>query len=186
MRIPLTAGAAVLFLALGGCVQFAPPATTVPAATLPPPPSATIIVTPPGGVDSQTLDPLDVPPGTGTGTPPNGQAGAPTNGGSTNEPTVVAGGSLTVPQLLGVWNIASGGESCQLTISQTEWLGGYRATTINCLSTELRSIRAWSLAGSEVEIKDATPAVILRLRIAGANRFTGTLAGSGRIVTVFR
>jgi hypothetical protein len=84
--------------------------------------------------------------------------------------------------LLGGWTVASGGETCQLFMSLTEWTGGYRASTRGCSGETLAGISAWQLDGTTVTLKGgdgATP--VASLVATEPQRFSGATTGGAQI-----
>jgi hypothetical protein len=88
--------------------------------------------------------------------------------------------------LLGGWQISSGGDTCQLFMSLTQWTGGYRASTRGCSSPELAGISAWELSGTTVTLKSGEGAAqVASLVATEPQRFSGSTA-AGAPVTVSR
>lgn len=159
-----------------------PPVASTPVekSSLPPPPGATTTTAPP-------MTSNNVPP------PINGQAGMPPPDTNTamsapppSAPSKASGGELGRTDLLGGWTLSSGGENCQLFMTLTSWTGGYRASTRGCQSPVLKSISAWSLAGSEVVLSGANGAPVAHLSSGGGNRFNGQLDGRAAPVSFYR
>jgi hypothetical protein len=90
------------------------------------------------------------------------------------------------PDLVGGWTLASAGESCQLSLSSTNWTGGLRASTRGCASDELKSISAWDLVDKAVLLKDTSGSVVARLYGSGPTRYSGQTDVSKRGVQFFR
>jgi hypothetical protein len=84
--------------------------------------------------------------------------------------------------LLGGWTLASGGETCQLFMSLTQWTGGYRASTRGCSGEALAGISAWELDGTTVTLKggeDATP--VASVVATAPQQFSGATTGGAQI-----
>ena len=144
-------------------VQALPPAPTQPVQTaaLQPPP----LQTPP------LVDPLLEEEAEGT------VAVAPPEPSSTVE--------VGRTDLIGGWAVSSGGDTCQLFMSLTQWEGGYRASTRGCSNPTLASVSAWELSGNRVQLKGEGGAPIATLAAADATRFNGATTG-GDAITVQR
>jgi hypothetical protein len=88
--------------------------------------------------------------------------------------------------LLGGWQLSSGGETCQLFMSLTQWTGGYRASTRGCQSPQLAGISAWELSGSTVTLKSGEGASqVASLVATEPQRFSGATS-TGTPITVSR
>ncbi len=87
--------------------------------------------------------------------------------------------------LVGGWALSSGGETCQLFMSLTQWTGGYRASTRGCTGEALSSISAWDLTGKTVTLKGGEGQTVATLLATGQQTFSGSSA-AGRAVTVSR
>ncbi len=87
-------------------------------------------------------------------------------------------GSLTVIKLLGTWNISANQKVCRLNLTQTTKSGTnrYRASTPNCDIPVLSLTSSWQLSGTQVQLFDASGAIIGAFQRSG-NRFVGTLSG---------
>lgn len=147
-----------------------PPVAAAPieASALPPPGPTTPDTLPPTPPGAATL-----PPATDATLQPAAPAAQPTT--TVAAPTTVAHAELGRTDLLGGWSLKSGSESCQLFMTLTSWTGGYRASTRGCQSPALKSISAWSLAGSQVVLAGPGGAPVARLSPAGTNNFQGTV-----------
>ena len=99
-------------------------------------------------------------------------------------PTATA--SVGRTDLLGGWAISSGGETCQLFMSLTQWTGGYRASTRGCNSPTLAGISAWDLNNNTVTLKSGDGgSTVATLAATGPTNFNGaTSDGAG--ITVSR
>ena len=88
------------------------------------------------------------------------------------------GGSLTVEKLLGTWIVSAGEKTCKLNLTQTAKSGTnrYRASTPGCDIMVLSLTSSWQLAGSQVQLFDASGSIIGAFQRSG-NRFIGTLSG---------
>ena len=98
-----------------------------------------------------------------------------------------SGGTVAVGRadLLGGWKVAAGSDSCQLFMSLTGWVGGYRAVTRGCSSDLLANVQAWNLNEQEIMLLDGSGETVARLFATEKTRFNGqTEDGVG--VTVFR
>ncbi len=83
--------------------------------------------------------------------------------------------------VLGQWTIADATSSCQLNVSLTGWSGGYRASTRNCTSEDLKKIGAWNIEGNNVVLKDQGGAQIAVLSRSSERRFDGRLVSGGAV-----
>jgi hypothetical protein len=94
-------------------------------------------------------------------------------------------GGLTVEKLLGRWTVVSGGDQCQLNLTQTAktGTGRYRASAPACALKGLSVVSSWTLAGSQVQLFDENGDIVAALILSG-NRFIGTLAGGQGISMV--
>jgi hypothetical protein len=94
-------------------------------------------------------------------------------------------GGLTVEKLLGRWTVVSGGDQCQLNLTQTAktGTGRYRASAPACALKGLSVVSSWTLAGSQVQLFDENGDLVAALILSG-NRFIGTLAGGTGISMV--
>jgi hypothetical protein len=157
-------------LALAACASYAPPPPRiVPLAPQPVNPVASQALPPPGGMTTV--------PG----------ASQPTTDMAMVQPAnPAAAPEIRKPDLVGGWTLASAGETCQLSLSSTNWTGGLRASTRGCVSDELKSINAWDLADKAVLLKDASGSVVARLYGSGPTRFSGQTDVSKRGVQFFR
>ena len=92
---------------------------------------------------------------------------------------------LTVEKLLGRWTIVSGGDQCQLNLTQTAKTGTsrYRASSPACPLKGLSVVASWTLAGSQVQLFDENGDIVAALILSG-NRFIGTLSGGQGISMV--
>jgi hypothetical protein len=90
--------------------------------------------------------------------------------------------SVTRTDLLGGWAVSSGGQTCQLFMSLTQWTGGYRASTRGCSDPTLAGISAWDLNGGTVTLKGGDGgAPVATLAAASATNFNGTTVGGAPI-----
>ncbi len=94
-------------------------------------------------------------------------------------------GGITVEKLLGRWTVVSGGNQCQLNLTQTAktGTGRYRASAPACGLPGLSVVSSWTLAGTQVQLFDENNDLIAALILSG-NRFIGTLAGGTGISMV--
>jgi len=96
------------------------------------------------------------------------------------------GADVGKSELLGGWTITSGAETCQLFMTLTSWTGGFRATTLGCSSSELKSISAWNLEGKEIVLAGGSGSPIAKLSSAGGNRFDGQTLTEGTPISFYR
>lgn len=175
MTIPLWRAAAVALvcLSLASCMGLrrgpqpviAAPSQPVQRAELPPPQQPE----PPAPIADEAL------PGEGEAEVQVAAATVPTGG--------VAVGRT---DLLGGWAISSGGETCQLFMSLTQWTGGYRASTRGCNSPTLAGISAWDLADNTVTLKSGEGGgTVATLAATEQTRFNGATS-EGAAITVSR
>lgn len=87
--------------------------------------------------------------------------------------------------LLGGWAVSSGGETCQLFMSLTEWSGGYRASTRGCSGPTLARIAAWDLTGKQIQLKADDGSSVATLLAVDQTRFNGATS-DGAAITVQR
>ena len=94
-------------------------------------------------------------------------------------------GGLTVEKLLGRWTVVSGGNQCQLNLTQTAktGTGRYRASAPACGLPGLSVVSSWTLAGTQVQLFDENGDLVAALILSG-NRFIGTLSGGTGISMV--
>lgn len=87
-------------------------------------------------------------------------------------------GSVTVAKMLGSWTIVAGADRCRLNLTQTSKTGTnrYRASTPGCKLEVLSEVASWQLAGSQLQLYNASGAIIGSLLQSG-NRFIGTIVG---------
>lgn len=132
-------------------IMTSAPVGQVTSTPLPPPPGSTY-----PGTDVASVD-----PGAGTS----------------------AGGSIEVgrPDLLGGWTIASGGDSCQLSMTLTTWSGGYRASTRGCTNPALQKVSAWNMEGRQIMLLDDSGGTVARLYASTKTQFNGTTAAGGPV-----
>lgn len=136
-------------------VVAAAPVGQVTSTPLPPPPGA---ATSPLGTNTASLD-----PGIGAG--------------------ATAAGSVEVGRtdLLGGWTIASGGDSCQLSMTLTTWSGGYRASTRGCTNPALQKVSAWNMEGRQIMLLDDSGGTVARLHASSKTSFSGQTAAGGPV-----
>jgi hypothetical protein len=94
-------------------------------------------------------------------------------------------GGITTEKLLGRWTVVSGGDQCQLNLTQTtkSGTGRYRASAPACGLKGLDVVASWQLAGTQVQLFDENGDIIAALILSG-NRFIGTLSGGQGISMV--
>ena len=94
-------------------------------------------------------------------------------------------GGLTIEKLLGRWTVVSGGDQCQLNLTQTQktGTGRYRASAPACALKGLSVVASWTLAGTQVQLFDENGDLVAALILSG-NRFIGTLSGGTGISMV--
>ncbi len=90
-------------------------------------------------------------------------------------------GPPTRESVLGQWQLAGPGNSCQANIALTSWEGGYRASTRGCSSPELTSVGAWNIEGNLVVLKDNEGNPVARLTRTAPTRFDGRLELGGGV-----
>lgn len=102
--------------------------------------------------------------------------------------------AVTMDDLPGGWTISVDGGACPLSLTETPWEGGLRASTRSCQSEALQSISSWQLVGQEVVLYSGST-VVARLHatsifrdgnIVTNGRFEGQLVASGIPVSFFR
>lgn len=174
-----------LAITLAGCGSFG--AIGLPWKREQPAATPDIQAAPTTPVESSNLPP---PPAGSTGVPADGTSASnqpltpPAGGTTATAPGTGDSGGIGRTDLLGGWTITSGADSCQLFMTLTTWTGGYRASTRGCNGTLLKSISAWSLAGSEVVLAGQAGAPVARLTSSGGNRFEGQ--AGGQPITFYR
>jgi len=164
--IALTAAVAVAGCSTGNRFRTADP--------LPPQPSTPVQTT--------ALEPVDPPP---TVEEPLEPEPAEEETQVASLPDQSAALDITRDDLVGGWALSSGGETCQLFISLTQWTGGYRASTRGCSTEPLSTISAWDLSGKTVTLKGTEGATVATLLATGEQSFSGSSV-NGRAVTVTR
>lgn len=75
--------------------------------------------------------------------------------------------------LLGGWKVSAGNDTCELFMSLTGWVGGYRAVTKGCASDMLAAIQAWNLNDQEILLLNADGDTLARLYATTKIRFNG-------------
>jgi len=85
---------------------------------------------------------------------------------------------LTHEPLAGSWNVPSDNADCRIILAFTKWSGGYRAATRRCSSSEIGSVNAWDVKGSQVVLVDSAGNQVANLQSTGNNRYSGqTVSG---------
>jgi hypothetical protein len=164
--------------------------SSVEAAALPPladpPPAAAPAYQPTdSGIDDPLANAEPYPPGA----PGSAELAAPATAAdaiASVDTSTTTGATLGRSELLGGWTVSSGTETCQLFMTLTSWTGGYRATTLGCKSTELKSISAWNLEGTQIVLAGGTGSPIARLSSTGGNRFDGQTLTEGTPISFYR
>lgn len=130
-------------------------------------------------VGQVTSTPLPPPPGAMTSLPGTDMASLGVNAGA----STTAGGSVEVGRtdLLGGWTIASGGDSCQLSMTLTTWSGGYRASTRGCTNPALQKVSAWNMEGRQIMLLDDSGGTVARLQPSSKTSFNGQTAAGGPV-----
>lgn len=190
-RLPKTVGTSASLLlaaaALAACTTAPRVAPNQGLVTLPPQVPPVIAPVQTGEVSASDLPPIpgttavvtNVPTTTATGpgflTP--GDTGLPTTGGRN------LSGPLSIDMLLGGWTATAGGVECRLNLTYTARgaTGRYRASAPGCAQQTLASVVSWQLLGTQIQLYDASDALIGTLAQSG-NRFIGTLSGGTSIV----
>lgn len=85
---------------------------------------------------------------------------------------------VTLGAMLGSWTVTSGPDRCTLNLTQTQsqTQGRYRASAPNCAIAPLALVSSWQLSGSQVQLYDASGSLIGAL-LQSSGRFIGTLTG---------
>lgn len=199
MKLAWVLAAPLLAVTLAGCgavgaIGF--PLGGQPAQPAAPPQSLTpvteqVVVTPlppadPGYDAGPVVDPLAPvvdplapvgPPAPGVVADPNAQQVA----------ALPAGGvEIGRTDLLGGWTVTSGTDTCELFMTLTAWVGGYRASTRGCQSTTLSGISAWNLENNIVVLALADGTPLAHLRATAATRFEGSIDAGGVPISFFR
>lgn len=130
-------------------------------------------------VQTAALEPVDPPP---TEEDPLGPADGQQVAALPSETQAV---EVARDDLLGGWALSSGGETCQLFMSLTQWTGGYRASTRGCQSEQLAQISAWDLQGKTISLKGSEGAPVATLFASSPQTFNGSTSG-GSPITVSR
>ena len=123
-------------------------------------------------VGQVTSTPLPPPPGAYPGTDM-----------ASVDPSAAAAGSVEVGRtdLLGSWTIASGGDSCQLSMALTTWSGGFRASTRGCTNPALQKVSAWNMEGRQIMLLDDSGGTVARLYASTKTQYNGTTAAGGPV-----
>lgn len=90
---------------------------------------------------------------------------------------------VTMNEMVGGWTLSSGGSSCQLFMSTTNWSGGRRASTRGCKG-DLANVSAWSLSGRQIALKNSDGGTIATLYGSASGGFNGS--AGGQAVSVYR
>lgn len=105
-----------------------------------------------------------------------------------------SGVTITADDLPGGWTISVDGGACPLSLTETPWEDGFRASTRGCQSDALASLSSWRLDGQTV-ILSGGGTVVARLSatsifrdgdIVTNARFEGQLVAGGIPVAFFR
>ncbi|QKV19948.1 protease inhibitor Inh/omp19 family protein [Oricola thermophila] len=146
------------------------PSGQVTAGQLPPP------VQP--GVAPATQGTFPVAPGMegATATDPNAAGGSVQN--------LATAKPVTREGMVGAWKVATGGSSCQIFFSTTQWTGGFRAATRGCPG-DAANVSAWDVSGQQVVLKDSNDNKVGTLFPTGSGSFSGQTVG-GMAITLTR
>lgn len=189
MKLAFVVAAPLLAIALAGCgavgaIGF--PLGGQPEQPAAPPQSLTpvteqVVVTP--------LPPAD--PGYDQGPVAPVNPNVPPVAADPNAPQVAAlppagGVEIGRTDLLGGWTVTSGTDTCELFMTLTAWVGGYRASTRGCQSTTLSGISAWNLENNVVILASADGTPLAHLRATTSTRFEGTVDAGGVPISFFR
>lgn len=105
-----------------------------------------------------------------------------------------SGVTITAVDLPGGWTISVDGGACPLSLTETPWEDGFRASTRGCQSDALASLSSWRLDGQTVVLSSGGT-VVARLAatsifrdgdIVTNARFEGQLVTGGIPVSFFR
>ena len=181
-RVVRAAFPVVLAIGLSGCLN----SSREVVAPLRPAPSQPVrsaeLSPPPGEVPEAPVAGEPLPGEASEGQTPEGQGPSQT----ASLPDAPAGLEVGRTDLLGGWQISSGGDTCQLFMSLTQWTGGNRASTRGCQSPQLSRISAWELSGSTVTLKTGETANQMATLVATEEqRFSGATT-AGTPITVSR
>lgn len=91
---------------------------------------------------------------------------------------------VTMNDMVGGWTLSSGGSSCQLFMSTTNWSGGKRASTRGCKG-DLSKVSAWSLSGRQIALKNGDGGTVATLYGSASGGFNGS-SSEGQSVSVYR
>ena len=92
----------------------------------------------------------------------------------------------TPADLAGDWTLmVDGGRSCRITLTDTPWFGGWKASTSGCDKDFFLAGR-WAGGASEIEFTDAYDKVAGKLRRTGPNRFEGQRGSDGASIALVR
>jgi len=153
-----------------------------------PPPVAAPSTIPPiqtGDVSTSDLPPIPGTTAVESNLPASGPGFvSPDAGGTTPAGGRNLSGPLSIDMLLGGWTANAGGVECRLNLTYTARgaTGRYRASAPACAQQTLASVASWQLLGTQIQLYDASDALIGTLAQSG-NRFIGTLSG-GTSITV--
>lgn len=188
--------APLIAVGLAGCVSTVPTYTSTGSATGAPTDFNAALPTAGDGVATDDLLPPDDETVFGPAPPPD-LLGQPDEVGQPDQVAVLAASSgveVTFQDLPGGWTISIDAGACPLSLTETPWEGGYRASTRSCQSDALTSVSSWRLEGQEV-ILYSGGTIVARLYatsifrdgngVANA-RFEGQLVQGGIPVVFFR
>lgn len=186
--------APLMAIGLTGCVVAGPASPTAGPATADPT-DFNALTQDGDDVETVELPPPDAPI-FGPAPPPDLLA-APDELGQPDQIAVLAessGAEVAFQDLPGGWTISIDGGACPLSLTETPWEGGFRASTRSCQSDVLAALSSWRLEGQEVVLY-AEGAIVARLYatsifrdgngVANA-RFEGQLVQGGIPVIFFR
>ncbi len=103
---------------------------------------------------------------------------------ASNIEEIIPTSPLSRNDAIGVWKIITETETCTLSLALTQWTGGFRANTLQCIGQDIVDIKSWNIESGELIVKDAQGVPIASLTRRSTTRFEGTLPGSRRIVVL--
>jgi hypothetical protein len=169
MRVFYAVTGIALMAALAGCdrtsYSYQPaPATLAPLQPQPIEGVQSSDLSPPG--QAQNLGPGQFPaaPGSDTGA----------QVASVNTAPPANSLDVTKEQMVGGWNVNSGGTSCKMFLTLTKFGNASRGGTAHCVG-QLMTMRAWDVSGKQITLMDSNGNPIGRLYKTAQNQYDGSM-----------